>query len=241
MNKKALVTGGSRGIGAETVRILTERGYDVAFIYKENDGAAMSVAEETGAFAFKCDVADKVCLKDTIKAAKIYLGTRNFDVVVCNAGISIDGLFSETTDEEWDEIMNINLMGAINTVRFTIDDMIREKTGSVIVVSSMWGETGGSFEVAYSTTKAGLIGFVKSLAKEVGPSGVRVNAVTPGVIDTDMCRAYDENVINGLIDDVPLKRIGKPRDIAETIEFLASDKSSYITGQAIGVSGGFYI
>ena len=241
MSKTALITGGSRGLGAATVRLFADRGYQVAFLYKEQDQAAMKVSEETGALALRCDVTDRDTLKESIKAARTYLGAKRFDVVVCNAGISESGLFTHMTDEEWHRLSETNLNGAMYTAKYALPEMISEGRGSIVLVSSMWGETGGSFEVGYSTTKAALIGFAKSLAKEVGPSGVRVNVVAPGVIDTDMCREYSDDIINQLIEEVPLGRIGRGEDVAKAIFFLGSDEADYVTGQVLGVSGGFYI
>lgn len=240
-SKTVLITGGSRGIGAAAVKKFAEKGWQVAFLYKEQDRAAMEVAEETGALPIRCDVTDRESLRESIKAARVYFGVPCLDAVVCNAGISISGLFTDMTEDQWDLLLRTNLEGAMYTAKYALPDMIRNEKGSIILVSSMWGETGGSYEVAYSTTKAALIGFGKSLAKEVGPSGVRVNIVAPGVIDTDMCRMYDEDVIDGLVRDVPLCRIGKGEDVASAICFLADEESSYVTGQVLGVSGGFYI
>ena len=241
MEKTVLVTGGSRGIGAATVKKFAKDGWQVAFLYKEQDEAAAAVAEETGALPIKCDVTDREQLRQSIKAARVYFGARSLDAVICNAGISISGLFTDLTDEDWELLMKTNLEGAMYTAKYALPEMISEGKGSIILVSSMWGETGGSYEVAYSATKAALVGFGKALAKEVGPSGVRINVVTPGVIDTDMCRGYDSQIIDGLIEEVPLGRIGMGEDIARAIAFLAGDESSYITGQILGVNGGFYI
>ena len=241
MKKTVLITGGSRGIGSASVKKFSEEGWQVAFLYKEQDDAARAVAEETGALPIKCDITDRDLLRESIKAARVYFGAVSFDAVVCNAGISISGLFTDLSDEKWEQLLKTNLEGAMYTAKFALPEMIRESRGSIVLVSSMWGETGGSYEVAYSTTKAALIGFGKSLAKEVGPSGVRVNVVAPGVIETDMCRAYDSEVIDGLIEEVPLGRIGYGDDIASAIYFLAGEEASYVTGQVLGVSGGFCI
>ena len=241
MSKTVLITGGSRGIGAATVRVFTDKGYKVAFIYEENDQAAQKVAEETGAIPFKCNVADREAVKNTVKAAKIYLETTAFDVLVCNAGISYDGTFTDMTFEEWDHMRAVNLDGYVNVIKEVLPFMINNHRGSIVTVSSMWGETGASCEVPYSMTKAAVIGLTKSLAKEAGPSGIRVNCVAPGVIDTDMCRIYPEEIIEELAGETPLERIGQPEDVAKAIYFLASEDASFITGQVLGVNGGFYI
>ena len=241
MGKTVLITGGSRGIGAATVREFTDRGYKAAFIYEKNDQAAQKISEDTGAIAFKCDVADREAVKNTVRAAKIYLETSVPDVLVCNAGISYDGTFTDMTFEEWDHMRAVNLDGYVNVIKEVLPAMINNHMGSIVTVSSMWGETGASCEVPYSMTKAAVIGLTKSLAKEAGPSGIRVNCVAPGVIDTDMCRIYPEEIIEELAKETPLERTGRPEDVAKAIYFLASEDASFITGQVLGVNGGFYI
>lgn len=241
MKKSVLLTGGSRGIGAATVRKFTDNGYHVAFFYEKNHREAEQVAEETGAIAIQCDVADEEAVEKSVKAAKTVLGISAFDGVICNAAISETGLFGDTTTEQWTRIIDVNLMGTINVTKAVLPDMIDCRTGSVVTVSSMWGQTGASCEVAYSTTKAAIIGLTKSLAKEVGPSGVRVNCVAPGVIDTDMNKGYDKVTMEGLIEEVPLTRIGTAAEVAEAIFFLINSGGTYITGQVIGVNGGFLI
>ena len=241
MKRTVLITGGSRGIGAETVKKYSENGYNVCFLYKEHDEAARQVAEETGALAVKCDVSDREAVVQAVESCRIYLGTVSFDVLVCNAGISSDGTFTDMTYEEWDEIRNINLEGCINVIKAVLPRMLSSHKGSIVAVSSMWGQTGASCEVPYSVTKAAVIGLIKSLAKETGPSGIRVNGVAPGVIDTDMCRIYPEEIIEELRLETPLERIGRPEDVANAIYFLGSEDASFITGQILGVNGGFYI
>lgn len=241
MKKSVLITGGSRGIGAATVEKFASRGYAVAFFYKENHQAAKEVQERTGAFAIQCDVADSQQVRDGIRAARTYLGISAFDILVCNAGISVSGLFTDMTDRQWEQILNANLNGMIHVTREALPAMVSAQRGQIVMVSSMWGETGASCEAAYSATKAAVIGLAKSLAKEMGPSGIRVNVVSPGVIDTEMNRCYSEETMSQLAEEVPLGRIGTSREVANAIFFLASEEASYITGQVLGVNGGFYI
>ncbi len=241
MDKTVLITGGSRGIGAATVREFTSKGYKAAFLYKEHTEQARAISEETGALAVQCDVSDKEQVKKAVNDCRIFLGTSCFDVLVCNAGISSDGTFSDMSLDEWDEIRSINLDGYVYVIKEVLPRMISQKRGNIVTVSSMWGQTGASCEVPYSITKAAVIGLTKSLAKETGPSGIRVNCVAPGVIDTDMCRMYPEQIINELCSETPLERIGTPEEVAKAIFFLNSGEASYITGQILGVNGGFYI
>lgn len=241
MKKSVLITGGARGIGAATVRKFIEQGYETAFFYRENDEAAKALQEETGAVAIRCDVADRQQIREGVKAARTFLGITAFDTLVCNAGFSISGLFTDLSDEDWSRLLNVNLNGIIHVTKEVLPAMISEKKGQIIMVSSMWGQTGASCEAAYSATKAAVIGLAKSLAKEAGPSGIRVNVVSPGVIDTDMNRCYSAETMDQLAEEVPLGRVGGAEEVAKAIYFLASDEASYITGQVLGVNGGFYI
>ena len=245
--KTALITGGSRGIGAACVRKFTEEGYAAAFFYASDEEAAESVSRETGALAVKCDVADSEEVK--LRTGEVLEhfskegkgGKTSFDVLVCNAGISVEGLVQDLSDEEWDRLSGINIGGMINTVRAAVPGMVSEKQGSIVLMSSMWGRSGASFEAAYSATKAAVIGFGQALAKELGPSGIRVNMVAPGVIDTDMNKGRSEEDWKGILEETPLGRIGNPEEVAELVYFLSSDKASFITGQTVGIDGGFVI
>ncbi|MGF6375726.1 3-oxoacyl-[acyl-carrier protein] reductase [Clostridiales Family XIII bacterium PM5-7] len=241
MKKAVLITGGSRGIGAAAVRKFSEAGDAVAFIYEQNKEAAEKLCEETGAVAIRCDVADDEAVAKAVKDAKVLLGVSAFDAVVCNAAISENGLFLDTTIDQWKRIINVNQLGTINVTNAVLKDMINVGKGSIIMISSIWGQTGASCEVAYSTTKAAIIGLTKSLAKEMGPSGIRVNCVAPGVIDTDMNKQHSQETMEALCQEVPLNRIGTPKEVAEVIYFLSGEGASYITGQIIGVNGGFLI
>lgn len=241
MKKSVLITGGSRGIGAAAVRKFIEQGYETAFFYRESDEAAKALQEETGAAAIRCDVGDRWQIGEGVKAAKTCLGITAFDTLVCNAGLSVSGLFTDLSDEDWSRLLNVNLNGIVNVTREILPAMVSERKGQIVMVSSMWGQTGASCEAAYAATKAAVIGLAKSLAKEVGPSGIRVNTVSPGVIDTDMNRCYSAETMGQLAEEVPLGRIGSAEEVAKAIYFLASEEASYITGQVLGVNGGFYI
>ena len=235
-----LITGGSRGIGAETVRLFIKGGYETAFFYRNSEEEARRLSEETGAVSIKCDVSDPGQVKESVKNARICLGTAAFDAVVCNAGISVNGLFTELTDVQWEEILGVNLNGAVYVARETLPRMISRKAGSLIFVSSVWGETGASCEAAYSATKGAIMAFTKSAAKELAPLGIRVNAVAPGIVKTErFSELYEESgeKIDTRIRKIALGRLGTPEDVANACAFLASDRASYISGQILGVDG----
>lgn len=239
--KTVLITGGSRGIGAACVRKFTEEGCEAAFFYAQDDSAAEKVSKETGALAVKCDVSDSEAVKLGVAETLGHFGKESFDVVVCNAGISVEGMIQDLTDDEWCRLDGVNIGGIVNTVRAAVSGMISEKKGSFVLVSSMWGRSGASCEAAYSATKAAVIGFGQGLAKELGPSGIRVNMVAPGVIDTDMNKGRTDEDWKEILGDTPLGRVGKPEEVAELIYFLASDKASFITGETVGIDGGFVV
>lgn len=241
MDKTVLITGGSRGIGAATVKEFTLRGYKAAFLYKEHIEQAQEVSRTTGALGIQCDVSDWNQVQKAVKDARIFLGAPCFDVLVCNAGISNEGTFTDMTIGEWEAMKSVNIDGYIYAIKEVLPKMISQKKGSIVTISSMWGQTGASYEVPYSVAKAAVIGLTKSLAKEIGPSGIRVNCVAPGVIDTDMCRMYPKEIIDELCNETPMERIGTPEEVAKAIFFLGSEESSFITGQVLGVNGGFYI
>lgn len=236
--KNVLITGGSRGIGAECVRAFSKRGYRVTFIYINNDAAAKALSSETGAAAVRCDVSSMYDMKN---AAELISSAGNIDILVNNAGISQIKLFQDISEQDWDKMFDVNIKSMYIATKLFVDGMISRKYGRIINISSMWGETGGSCEVHYSASKAAVIGFTKALAKELGPSGITVNCVSPGVIDTDMNKSVDPQELESLVDEIPACRIGKPADIAETVCFLASEAAGYITGAVIPVNGGFVI
>ena len=237
--KKVLVTGGSRGIGRACVEYFAEMGYQVAFIYNSNDTAAEDCVRKCGAVAIKADVSSPESAAKGVREAVERLG--GLDVLVNNAGIAQIKLFGDITDEDWARMVSVNLSGAFYVTRAALGVMIGQKSGRIINIGSMWGKCGASCEVHYSAAKAGLRGMTMALAKEVGPSGITVNCIEPGVIDTDMNSALDEETLAELCDETPLCRIGAPRDVAYLAEFLASDRASFITGQIIGVDGGFAV
>ncbi len=239
--KVALVTGASRGIGAATAKALAKAGYAVAVNYAKNDEAAERVINEIRlnggeAYKFKADISKAEEVEKLFIDVKNCLG--EVDVLVNNAGIAHIGLLQDMSEDDICSLMGINLLGAIYCAKEAIKSMISKKSGIIINVSSMWGEVGASCEVVYSASKAGLIGFTKALAKEVGPSGIRVNCVSPGVINTDMNRELDDDAIDALCQETPLLRIGTPEDVARTIAFLASDEAAFVTGQIFSVNGG---
>lgn len=228
-----VITGGSRGIGAETVRRFAQRGDRVFFLYEKNDEAAQAVAAETGAVAIRADVADKAAV-DTAFAR---IG--QVDVLVNCAGVVHYGLISQISPEEWDRLFAVNVKGIYHCVNAALSSMLQKQAGSIVNVSSMWGQVGASCEVCYSATKGAVIALTQALAKELGPSGIRVNCVAPGVIMTDMVRICDPEILDQMAEETPLGRNGVPADVANAILYLAD--APFVTGQVLGVSGGFVI
>ncbi len=234
-----LITGGSRGIGAACVRAFAAQGDRVAFLYRRNDEAARRVAAETGAFAVRADLSNPLEAKRAVGEAEAALG--GVDVLVNNAGISQIKLFTDLTDDDWRGMLATNLDGAFYVTREAVRGMIARHRGRVINIGSMWGKVGASCEVHYSAAKAGLRGLTMSLAKELGPSGITVNCVEAGVIETEMNAGLDAKTRAELADATPLCRLGTPEEVAAAVRFLASDAASFITGQCLGVDGGYAI
>ena len=238
--ERVLISGGSRGIGAALVRAFAANGNAVAFLYRQNEKAAAAVAAETGATPILCDVADPAAVKAAVDSAARALGG-SITVLVNNAGISHIGLSRDMTDAEWRRLVDTNLSGCFYLAREVQAGMIGAHGGRIVNIGSMWGKTGASCEVAYSAAKAGLRGLTMALAKELGPSGITVNCVEPGLIDTEMNRALDADTRAALIGETPLCRIGTPDDVAAAVLFFASREAAFITGQILGVDGGFAV
>lgn len=243
--KVVLITGASRGIGAATARLFAREGWAVGVNYCASRKAAEDLVAEIRAqggcaAALGGDVSDPEQAKELIAAAQRELG--ELDALVCNAGVALpQQLLTDTTDEQWRRVMGVDLDGVFYTVRAAIPGMVRRQKGSIVTVSSMWGVTGGSCEVAYSAAKAGVIGLTRALAKELGPSHIRVNCVAPGVIDTEMNGALDQESLDVLAEETPLGRIGSGEDVARSILFLAGEGASFITGQVLQTNGGIVI
>ncbi len=241
MKKVALVTGGARGIGESVVRRLCSDGFSVGIIYNNSEQRAVSLCSELalsgyGVCAVKCDVSDSESVKNAFKITEESLG--EISVLVNNAGISLWGLFDETTDRQWDEIIGTNLSGTFYFCREAVRSMLKRKYGRIINISSVWGQVGASCEAAYSASKAGVIGLTRALAKEYAVSGITVNCICPGVIDTDMMSRFSEAEKEGICEEIPMGRMGSPLEVACAVSFLASSESSYVTGQILGVNGG---
>ncbi len=242
--KIAVVTGASGGIGRATAETLARAGFCVAVLYRTNAQSAEDCVRQIEAHggkarAYCADVTDSASVQLTVAQIEQELGT--ISVLVNNAGISRQKLFTDITDEDWNTMLGTNLSGAFYMARAVLPQMIHQKSGRIINIASMWGETGGSCEVDYSAAKAGLIGLTKALAKELAPSGITVNAVSPGAVMTDMMAVLGEETCRMVEAEVPLGRLGTPQDIADAVCFLASEKAAYITGQVLSVNGGLVI
>lgn len=242
MGKTVWITGGSRGIGAETVKEFAKCGFNVAFTYKNSDYDAECICNELKEYpviAVKADMSKRSDVELSCKSIKNHFGF--IDTLVVNSAVSQQKMFCDITDDDWNNIFANNLNSAFYTLQTVIPDMVHNKFGNIVTVSSVWGITGASCESHYSASKAGLIGLTKSLALELGLSGIRVNCVAPGVIDTDMNNIHDENTLKELANETALGRIGKPEEIARLIRSLCSDDTSFVTGQVISATGGFMI
>ena len=226
-----VITGGSRGIGRAAVELFAARGDRVWFLYEKNHDAARMVAEKTGATPICCDVADKTAVY------KAFERVPDVDILICNAGIMHFGLLSHMEESAWDRIFAVNVKGIYNCVGAAMPAFLKKQAGCIVTVSSMWGQVGASCEAAYSATKGAVIALTKALAKELGPSGIRVNCVAPGVILTDMCANLDQETLDGLAEEAPVGRNGTPADVAKAFAYLAD--ADFVTGQVIAVNGGF--
>lgn len=231
--KHVLITGGSRGIGAAAVRAFSEAGCRVTFFYAKNHGAAQEVAAKTGAEALCCDVADPAAVREAVSHIA------PVDILVNNAGIAHYGLISQITEEEWTRLFAVNVGGVYHCVNAVLPAMLQKQSGCILNVASMWGQVGASCEAAYSATKGAVIALSKALAQELGPSGIRVNCVSPGVILTDMCAAVGQDTLDALAQQTPLGRNGTAEDVASALVYLAG--AEFITGQILPVNGGFVV
>lgn len=232
--KRVLITGASRGIGAACARLFAKSGYDVIINYNNSKEEALRLAREIGAETIRADVSSSAQVDDMFKAAG------EVNILVNNAGISGFYMLDAMSDDEWNKMIGVNLNGVFYCTRAVLPQMLRRKSGAIVNVSSMWGICGSSCEAAYSASKAGVIGLTKALAKEVGPSGIRVNCIAPGAIDTDMNKKLGGDAIKELCEETPLGRLGSPEEVARAILFLADD-DGFITGQVLSPNGGLVI
>lgn len=238
MEKVVLVTGASRGIGREISKELAEKGYKVIANYNHSEKEAKELAKENvNIDIYKADVSKREEVKNMIEY--ILNKYNKIDILINNAGISKSNLFTDVTDEEWQELINNNLYSVFCTTQEAVHSMISRKQGCIINISSIWGLVGSSCETIYSVAKAGIDAMTKSLAKELGPSNIRVNSIAPGIIDTDMNKCYNQAEIDDIKQEIPLERIGKTSDIAKCINWLVEDE--YTTGQVISINGGWVI
>ncbi len=239
MNKTVLITGGSRGIGAATARAFAKAGYRVAIGYRQNRDKAEALAAELGGIALQADVGDPHQVTQMVD--NVLEKFCQLDILVCNAGVAWQGLLTDMSLQEWRQVMATDLDGVFLCSKAVLPHFIHRKTGKIITVSSMWGQVGASCEVAYSAAKAGVIGFTKALAQEVGPSGITVNCVAPGAIATEMNGHLPPEALEELASSTPLGRIGTPEEVAQSILFLASEGANFLTGQVLAPNGGLVI
>ncbi len=244
MSKTAIITGASKGIGAATAILFAEAGYNVVINYNDSFQAATILARSLSSRGFevvamKANVANRLEVELMIKETVYKYG--RIDVFVNNAGIACQGLITDIDEYDTDRIFDVNLKGVYNCCKAVTPVMVNQKNGKIINISSMWGQVGASCEVAYSAAKAGVIGLTKALAKELAPSGITVNAIAPGLIETNMNANIDVEALNSFVDEIPLGRMGSADEIAEGVMFLASDKADYITGQVLGINGGYVV
>ena len=242
--KAALITGGSRGIGAACARLFAQQGYGVGIVCRKAKDQAEALAKELAALGvpvkvYVCDVAQREQVQTMTAAFLREFG--RIDVLVCNAGIARQELFTDITEASWRKVMGVDLDGVFYCAQAVLPDMLHRKAGKIITLSSMWGQVGASCEVAYSTAKAGVIGLTKALAKELGPSGITVNCVAPGVIDTEMNGNLPQDIKDELAEETPLERLGTPEDVAQAVWFLASSAGDFFTGQVLAPNGGLII
>ena len=237
MSKNVLITGGTRGIGAACSEIFFKNGYSVYATYNNDEKSAKEISEKLGIKVYRMNIADRNSVKETL--SQIINEAGSIDALVNNAGIAQQKLFIDLEDNDWDNMIDTNLTGIYNVTKEVLKNMLSKNSGAIVNVSSIWGQCGASCEVHYSAAKAGIIGFTKALAKEMALSGIRVNCVAPGMIETQMNSAFSKEDIEGICEEIPMGRCGTPVECAELIYFLSSEKASYITGQIIGINGGW--
>lgn len=235
--KTAIISGGSRGIGQALVTRLSQEGWRIAFSYHQSEDAAKALAEQTGALAIRANFEEESQVDAFVRRGLAWLG--HLDAMVFNAGVAYQGLLSQMSAMDWDRLMAINLKGAFLAARPAIDHMVERKQGSLLFVSSIWGQRGASCEAAYAASKAGLIALSTSLAQELGPSGIRVNSLAPGLIKSDMLSGFSLDEMEELKNRTLLGRVGRAEEVAAAAHFLLSEQASYITGQTLTIDGGF--
>ncbi len=233
--RTVIITGGSRGIGAAAVRKFAAAGDRVYFLYATSEEAAHQLAAATGALPIRCDVSEEA----QVEAA--FSQIPDVDVLINNAGISEYGLIQDTDPAKFRRVMDVNVTGTYLCIRAVLPFMLKKHAGVILNTASMWGLVGASCEAAYSASKAAVIGLTKALAKELGPSGIRVNAVAPGVIETDMLKSFTASDMEDLRQETPLQRLGRPEDVADAFWYLASENASFLTGEILNLSGGFVV
>ncbi len=244
MNKTILITGASKGIGAATAILFAQKGYNVVINYNESYESASLLCRSLASHGYsvmaqKANVANRLEVELMVKETLYKFGS--LDILVNNAGVAHQALLTDTDEIDFDKIIDVNLKGVYNCCKCVIPSMVSKQSGKIINISSMWGQVGASCEVAYSASKAGVIGLTKALAKELAPSGITVNAIAPGLIETGMNSHLSIEELSDFVENIPLGRMGNADEIAAAIEFLASDKADYITGQILGINGGFVI
>ena len=239
MSKVVLINGGARGLGRAMVELFSKNGYSVAFTYKSSVAEAQALSKSTGALALRADSASEAEVNAAVDKVEKELGC--VDILINNAAVSSFSMFSDIDYEAWRTCFAVNLDGAFFYCRRTVPAMVNRKYGRIINISSMWGQVGSSCEVHYSAAKAALIGMTKALAKELGPSGITVNAIAPGVIDTDMNASLSAEDIRALEDETPVMRIGRPDEVAKAALYLASDDASFVTGAVLNINGGMVV